>query len=69
MILPFLPLFFLVFHRQNIKNAPRFLAEGGKGVAGVRIAGTCGERCSEVEGGSRLAGNWQGVLQIGENGN
>ena len=55
MILPFLPLFFLVFHRQNIKNAPRFLAEGGKTVAVIRLAGTCGGRDSGVEGGSQSA--------------
>ena len=69
MILPFLPLFFLVFHRRNIKNAPRFLAEGGKGVADVRLAGTCGGRSSEAEGGSRLAENRQGVLHFCEKDN
>ena len=31
MVWLFLALFFLVFHRWNIKNAPRFLAEGGLG--------------------------------------
>ena len=69
MFLPFFARFCLVFHRQNIKNALRVLAEGGKGVVGVRLAGTCGGRISEVDGSSRSAGNRQGVLQIGENGN
>ena len=68
MVLPFFDRFALVFHRRNIKNAPRVLAEGGKGVAVVRIAGTCGGRSSGVVGGSQLAGNWQGVFQICENG-
>ena len=67
MILPFLPLFFLVFHRQNIKNAPRFLAEGGKTVVTVRLAGTCGGRSLGVVGGSRSAGNRQGVPRFCEN--
>ena len=49
--------FYPVFHRRNIKNAPRVLAEGGKGVADVRLAGTCGGRSSEVDGSSRSAGN------------
>ena len=69
MILPFLPLFFLVFHRQNIKNAPRFLAEGGKGARAVRLAGTCGGRLSGMEGGSFRAENGRAVLQISENAN
>ena len=54
MILPFFARFCLVFHRRSIKNAPRVLAKGGKGVVGVRIGETCGERWSEVEGGSQL---------------
>ena len=44
MVLQFFARFCLVFHRRNIKNAPRDLAEGGKGVVGVRLAGTCGGR-------------------------
>ena len=51
MFLPFFARFFLVSYRQNIKNAPRDLAEGGKDVVAVRLAGTCGVRNSEVEGG------------------
>ena len=33
-----------------------------------RSAGTCGGRNSEVAGGSRSAGNWQGVLHFCKNG-
>ena len=69
MILPFFAQFCLVYHRRNIKNAPRFLAEGGKEVVIVRFAGTCGGRSSGARGGSRSAGNWQRVLQVCENGN
>ncbi len=55
MVSPFFARFLLVFHRQNIKNAPRILAEGGKGLTGVCLAGTCGGRssaCGAVRNGS-----------------
>ena len=63
MVLPFFARFALVFHRRNIKNAPRVLAEGGKGVVTVRLAGTCGGRSSGTEGNFWSAGNGQGVLR------
>ena len=60
MVLPFFARFCLVFHRRSIKNAPRFLAEGGKGVVTVRLAGTCGERSSEDGGRSPVGGKLTG---------
>ena len=42
MDLPFFARFYLFFHRRSIKNAPRFLAEGGKGAAAARLVGLAG---------------------------
>jgi len=61
MVLPFFARFCLVFHRRNIKNAPRVLAEGGKRRCDRSLRGDL--RSKEFGGGGRflvgmkLAGN------------